>query len=704
MAGINDIPRLKITRNSEADVGTVAEAGAGALVMVRPMPAPTPAPLSVPVRIVGPGFAPDKFPANVPWKNPGIVRWGGVWGLALSLQGDSIPRPLRKLEDDLGELERRIRKEESELDDLLKTPAHTVLTDPTQAERNNRRVFEKVQLLAVLNIMKELLELKFEKQRLMANGGSDVEVSVLGAKIHYLEMTLAEEQASHSTTRQRSTGIVASAGGDTTKASAEDQKATASQDTPDTGRLPVFDVPAMVLGKSLGMFDARVKQFQDELVKRQLEGQSPETILSWIHETVIPELEHIQNTPSQILRMPTLSAAARQMADEVKHKLAATHKWANLVRKSDVQTVADAMDTHLKAIKLELLSKIDHDENAKVLSQWFESTVMFEIDVMLAMSRIIATTPEARKIFHDVNNRYTHFTPLTSLYLSQERTVEARRLCEYHGNSLMGMVADLQSQYGGIANVEFVGFPDIIFAPGVNTDRVWGILQNLVSNGGEHPKTAGERTPITLVLKISSDGIHLVYRDLGKGMKPETVAHIMSGVRVHNGAIVSDDDAEARHHGFGSQNIRQYAKELGVTFEITSKVGAGTVYDLRLPAGMLEPNPASYVVANRDRLVELRHLIEQMPVDRRLQVVGDLKEVGFKVTTELLKKLVEDPHSEHPELRAQARLLRDRFAAMLDALYMDLPVTRDTAPKMQENALEAERLRAVLKRIAEYIE
>lgn len=302
MAGIDDIPRVKLIKDAEVGVGAITAAGAGALAMGRPMPAPAPA---VPyIRLVEPGFVPEP-PVNVPWKGPNIVRWGGVWGVAMSIPGDSSPAYLRELH--------RLSKHENQLQrelDLLKKQ-HADL----QRETGQKWYWGSDELLrigkklATLDLKINRIELVIEWLQLQqdkinnnneAFGPDSSRKFDTQYRLEEIEQELAAMDINGNPVDakyRRRGGIKASASGDgVSLKTAETPKSDSKewQEAAATGDVAKF----------VRAHDRRIQAIGAEVIRRIESRQSYLTISEWFETKVRPELAALNETSKQLSKTP----------------------------------------------------------------------------------------------------------------------------------------------------------------------------------------------------------------------------------------------------------------------------------------------------------------------------------------------------------------------------------------------------------------
>lgn len=370
---------------------------------------------------------------------------------------------------------------------------------------------------------------------------------------------------------------------------------------------------------------------------------------------------------------------------------------------ADAKQLARALDERLKGIRSEILERLNEGGTAPEMYRWFNETLRLELVKM--HEQIVAQSKDqnTRDIFHDVKTRLTAFSSSMHVNLEQGRLQDVRRACEPNGNSLSGMIGQLQVDFSTSTKIRYDGPRHIAVSPTVDRGDVVQMLQNLVSNGGDHPRKVGDITPITFSLHVSRDDeTWLVYSDQGEGATAEAVEKINQGVRIHNGAVVDDDDPEAREHGFGWPRIREAWRQLGIVGESDSEPGNGFTTVMVLPRGLLEPDVASYMASGSEDFDELKILIDQMPPERRLIVVHDMIAYTSHAIEDLLHKLMEDPKGEHPNLKQRAALLLRRFGK-LDVLYKDIAITPSNVLLFRD-ALVAEKYAELLKTLMENIE
>ena len=104
-------------------------------------------------------------------------------------------------------------------------------------------------------------------------------------------------------------------------------------------------------------------------------------------------------------------------------------------------------------------------------------------------------------------------------------------------------------------------------------DRLARAVNNLLDNAARH----GTRVEV----RTGPDGVHV--RDNGPGIDPADLPHIFD--RFYRGA----DDRSRSGTGLGLAIVRQVAEQHGGSVVAASAPGGGASFELRLPAGVVEP-------------------------------------------------------------------------------------------------------------------
>ncbi len=574
MAGNEGIPKVSVTRNAEVGVKTIAEFGGG-MAMVFPERL-----TEVGTKTVTEFVRRHIVPFPKPSALIGLARWGSVCGLASMLHSDTVPQFLRELEGDLDNLERRIQKEEQELDDLLGSPAHTVITNPEQAAKNNKRILEKLQALILLNQMRDLLVLKIEKQTLLANGGSDVELSNINAKIHYLEMTLTETIQSQASTQQKTIGIVASAGsGSDAPPPAGGGKKTDDKKADDAAE-PVVDVASFV-----------VKDWGVEIKLNIRDGVLSADAINTIDvfSKVFPEKEGVARFSFQVT-----DTLPEQIADWGFAFMDRSHKVAEALKvKLTYVNFALKQGGELAPVYLKMLKDVDDTVNALLAEFTKERATLEWVKNHLGGDAHDEALKKAIKVaLHDAQNSLNQVQELMVpiAFMTMGRAVDDARLNpapNISKSSLYGVVRAGLAQVTVELEREEVtaSIDDPIFAQVAfqlspkKTQRVVLILQNLIGNGGRYSDPMKETKTVSVTGCLLADGsFEVTVTDNGIGV-PASILRHLGAFEYQTGQKAVEGSS-----GKGVNSVIQTLKELGWgSLQIKSVEGEGSSFRFIIP-------------------------------------------------------------------------------------------------------------------------
>jgi signal transduction histidine kinase/CheY-like chemotaxis protein len=179
--------------------------------------------------------------------------------------------------------------------------------------------------------------------------------------------------------------------------------------------------------------------------------------------------------------------------------------------------------------------------------------------------------------------------------------------------------------------------------------RLGQILKNLLSNAFKFT----EHGKVSLAIDGESDGVRFTVRDTGIGIAPEQIAVIFEPFRQADGTT----SRKYGGTGLGLSISRDLARMLGGDIDVTSVVGGGSVFSLRLPPAHAAPagrhaeherpgptrspppigppvplpRPAAQGTAPAPPLDGRRRLLVIEDDPRFAEIVGDLaREVGFE--------------------------------------------------------------------------
>jgi signal transduction histidine kinase len=117
----------------------------------------------------------------------------------------------------------------------------------------------------------------------------------------------------------------------------------------------------------------------------------------------------------------------------------------------------------------------------------------------------------------------------------------------------------------------------------VSKNKLLQIAGNLISNALKFTPVNGIIT-VTLTLKIEEpqNSLHIIIKDNGVGMSTEQLNSILSGK-----VLSKDGTSGEQGYGFGLAMVKNLVESLHGEIKISSVIGEGTTFDVRvLPAGL----------------------------------------------------------------------------------------------------------------------
>jgi len=109
-------------------------------------------------------------------------------------------------------------------------------------------------------------------------------------------------------------------------------------------------------------------------------------------------------------------------------------------------------------------------------------------------------------------------------------------------------------------------------------ERWRGIVMNLLSNAVEYNRDGGT---VTLTVTQTDSQLTLQVTDTGVGIDPTHLPHVFEPF--YRADQVRTADREASHLGLGLFLVKTHATALGGTIDVSSKLGEGTTFTVRLP-------------------------------------------------------------------------------------------------------------------------
>ena len=115
--------------------------------------------------------------------------------------------------------------------------------------------------------------------------------------------------------------------------------------------------------------------------------------------------------------------------------------------------------------------------------------------------------------------------------------------------------------------------------------RFRGIAMNLIANAVEHNRPGGT---VDVFCVAGSDGVELRVSDTGPGIAAEHLPHLFEAFYRADASRGGD----GAHLGLGLSLVQAHVRAMGGTVRVGSEVGAGTTFEVRLPAARNAAEPA----------------------------------------------------------------------------------------------------------------
>ncbi len=154
---------------------------------------------------------------------------------------------------------------------------------------------------------------------------------------------------------------------------------------------------------------------------------------------------------------------------------------------------------------------------------------------------------------------------------------------------LAPLLYDLADEMGAVAQQESVALevdvPDHLPAVGANAEQIKIAVRNLLDNAIKYSPEGGR---VTLDARREPDAVEIRVADSGKGIPLEALPHIFERFyRVDNGTRWQGGA------GLGLALVRSIAESHGGSIAVTSRVGEGSMFTLRLPLAASPVKPGN---------------------------------------------------------------------------------------------------------------
>ncbi len=208
------------------------------------------------------------------------------------------------------------------------------------------------------------------------------------------------------------------------------------------------------------------------------------------------------------------------------------------------------------------------------------------------------------------------------------------------------LLEELRQEFAGIATnkglrLEVTAIPECAHS---DASLVGQILRNLISNAIKYTRTGS----VHLNSVRGTGGIRIEVLDTGIGIAPDQLQYIYD--EFYQVGVPANSSRDG--YGLGLSIVQRLVTLLGLTLEVSSEVGKGTVFAFELPVGRALPSAtleaAALQAPQRAAATEVL-LVEDDPAVRSATRML-LKVEGYRVlTAEGLAQAVAVAH-EHPEL------------------------------------------------------
>ena len=220
----------------------------------------------------------------------------------------------------------------------------------------------------------------------------------------------------------------------------------------------------------------------------------------------------------------------------------------------------------------------------------------------LLIARLDATQPVQR--LNASFARLEHACSIVSEMLSELMDLSQLESREYRTRvsvvELDGVLEQVRLNYTHLARAKGLGFTVNFSGQRVKTDPrlLRRILFNLMANAVRYTSEG----QVTMESRQEAADIVITVTDTGPGISPHQLAHIFDDY-----VRAGEDSADGEALGLGLAIVRRACKVLGHTVSVSSRVGRGTVFQLRLP--MAEPRNSADASAVAGPRAPPRHTV-----------------------------------------------------------------------------------------------
>lgn len=282
-----------------------------------------------------------------PSRLPGIGRWGGVWGVALSIPGDSSPaymRELRRLTEHEDALQQELDGLKKQQEDVQRETGQRWYWGSDELFRLGRRLATLDLKIKRIELMIEWIQLQHEKVNsdfLDSSAKFDNKY-----RLEEIEQELAAMDINGNpidAKYRRRGGIKASADSDAGGKKPTESKKTDPKEWQEAAA--AGDVAGFVRAS-----DRRVTDFNAEIVMRIKNRQSSVEISEWFETVVRPELAALNEASFQLSRTPL---EAKQLHDARNRRTVLYLRVSPLLKQNRLEEVASICNPPASSLEVQ---------------------------------------------------------------------------------------------------------------------------------------------------------------------------------------------------------------------------------------------------------------------------------------------------------------------------------------------------------------
>lgn len=536
---------------------------------------------------------------KVPWRLPGVVRWGGIWGVALSMQGDGAPKPSSQMPDvkpALDDLRRMLEDAERDHRELTRrSPSWYENPFSPDVIRHHARLMELALWIERLKLEIDLKE--WEEAKAVALQDPSTPPVIENKEIARLRQAISEHATQSEREQGAMNGIMASASTGGTQSATPDAKRNSEpvdlggepDSAPDPKSVPEGAV-AVLKDYSVGISN------QYSVALHITDGVIDQASITGIQ--AIRELIPNDRTDVQV---HVTDAMPDQVSD---------WQYAWLDRTFDI------IESHKPALR-DINDRVRRGlpltaEQASFLGQAQEYTQL-QVDRYTAENQALSwvnhhlpKTPGSKAMqmaigaaIHNSQPSWATLMGHTMLIdkLQQGRAVpdeglrDAPKVAATSLNTIMNealaqAMAELtQNHVTPPPDINALMPPVRISLSPQETRKLVGIFANLMGNGGRYcdPDKA-DRWLLAGAQVLLDGGVEVTIEDNGQGMTTEFVQHRLGQFRSQEGK-----KQVARSSGIGLWSAFEDARKLGLPpLQVKSAERVGSAFRVIIPSGKVK--------------------------------------------------------------------------------------------------------------------